>query len=271
VFGVADGCVQLRIVPIPAVDNYLPARARVRYQPLFRALHRVALRGLGYGNGDPTTNGEVTLLRRMAKTWPSHPTIVDVGAHTGAWTSAVLAVAPRASIYALEPAAEPYRELVARVGNHSRTFQIGLSDEPGELPLWAPPNAREWASLYRRDLRQMDMTFEQGANVTLTTLDQFCTDQDIVRIHLLKLDAEGHELAILRGASHQLKARAIDAIQFEFGGTQLDSRTYLRDFSDICEAHGYRLWRLLRDGLVECDCSPAAEIFAYSNFVALRG
>jgi FkbM family methyltransferase len=255
---------------MPIVDSYLPVRARVRYQPFFRALHRVALRGLGYGNGDPASNGEVALLRRLAKTWSSQPTILDVGAHTGEWTGAVRAVAPGASIYALEPASDPYRELVARVGQHSRTFQIGLSDEPGELPLWAPTDSPQLASLHRRDLRQFNMTAEPGASVTLTTLDQFCIDQEINHIHLLKLDTEGHELAILRGASHQLKGRTIDAIQFEFGGCNLDSRTYIRDFRDILEVHGYRLHRIVRDGLVPCDGFETAEIFTYSNFVASR-
>ncbi|HEX4034147.1 MAG TPA: FkbM family methyltransferase [Solirubrobacteraceae bacterium] len=258
-------------MPIPAVDSYLPVRARVRYQPLFRALHRIALRGLGYGNSDPASNGEAAMLARMAKGWPDRPTIIDVGAHVGEWTSAVLAVAPSASIYALEPAAGPYRELVARVGEHSATFQLGLSDEPGELPLWAPPNAPALASLHRRDLRQFGMTAEQGASVTLTTLDQFCVDQDIAHIHLLKLDAEGHELAILRGASGKLGSGAIDAIQFEFGGCNLDSRTYIRDFRDILDTHGYRLQRVLSDGLAPCDASEHAEIFVNSTFIASRG
>ena len=268
--GAAGRGVFWRVVPIPAIDNYLPVRARVRYQPLFRALHRIALRGLGYGNSDPASNGETALLERMAKAWPDPPTVVDVGAHVGEWTSAVLAVAPTASIYALEPAADPYRELVARVGQRSRTFQLGLSDEPGELPLWAPPNAPALASLHRRDLRQFGMTVEQGASVTLTTLDRFCAEENIEHIHLLKLDAEGHELAILRGATHKLNARAIDAIQFEFGGCNLDSRTYIRDFRNILVTHGYRLYRILSDGLARCDDSESAEIFTNSTFIASR-
>jgi FkbM family methyltransferase len=253
---------------MPAVDGYLPVRARVRYQPLFRAMHRLALRGLGYGNGDPASNGEVALLRRMAKTWPSQPTILDVGAHTGEWASAVLAVAPGARIYALEPASDPYRQLVARVGNRARTFQIGLSDEPGELPLWAPSGVPAMASLYPRDLRQFNLTVEESQSITLSTLDQFCIDYDIEHIHLLKLDAEGHELAILRGSSHQLKDRTIDAIQFEFGGCNLDSRTYFRDFRDIL--HDYSLHRIVHDGLVASDGSETDEIFTYSNFIATR-
>jgi hypothetical protein len=114
------------------------------------------------------------------------------------------------------------------------------------------------------------MTAEQGASVALTTLDQFCVDEDIEHIHLLKLDAEGHELAILRGASHELRSRTIDAIQFEFGGCNLDSRTYIRDFRDILEMHDYRLYRILSDGLARSDVSEAAEIFVNSTFLASR-
>src|SRR5688572_7419794 len=45
--------------------------SRKRYQPLFERLHRVALRGLGFGNPNPATNGEYALLGRLAAEWSS--------------------------------------------------------------------------------------------------------------------------------------------------------------------------------------------------------
>jgi hypothetical protein len=50
----------------------------------------------------------------------------------------------------------------------------------------------------------------------------FVAQRGIERIHILKLDTEGHEFRYLQGATRLLEARAIDFFQFEFGGTYID-------------------------------------------------
>ena len=47
-------------------------------------------------------------------------------------------------------------------------------------------------------------------------------------IDLLKLDVEGNELLALKGLSDSIEY--IKIIQFEFGGSNIDSRTYFQDF-----------------------------------------
>ena len=47
------------------------------------------------------------------------------------------------------------------------------------------------------------------------------------KIDLLKLDVEGHELYLLSAKKFISK---ISVIQFEFGGCNIDTRTYFRDF-----------------------------------------
>ncbi len=244
---------------------------RRRWETLFAALHRVTLVGLGYGNDNAATNGEVALLRRLAATWPTRPIVVDAGANIGEWTSAVLDAAPGAAVYSLEPAAGPYGQLVQRVGTRAQTFPVGLSSEPRTVTLWGPPEYPGMASVHKRDLRHLNMTIEAVAEVSLTTLDLFCAEHCIAHIHLLKMDVEGHELDVLTGASQLLASGAVDAIQFEFGGANIDSRTYVRDFRDRLEPLGYRLHRILRDGLATAfRGDERAEIFTYCNFIAVR-
>lgn len=244
---------------------------RRRFQSVFAVLHRTALLGLGYGNDDLATNGELALIRRLAARWPSNPTLIDVGANRGDWTLAALDVVPGAVVYALEPAAEPFAELAARVGSRANVFQIGLSNTVGNATLWSPPGQSVLASVYQRDLRAVHLEATASTTIAVTTLDTFCAEQNVEAVHLLKLDIEGHELAALEGASQLLADHAIDAVQFEFGGANLDARTFLSDFRDYLEPAGFTIHRLLSDGLAAAfNGEEQMEIFTYCNFVAVK-
>jgi hypothetical protein len=45
---------------------------------------------------------------------------------------------------------------------------------------------------------------------------------------MIKIDAEGHDLAVLRGGQQLLKTHAISVLQFEYNHRWIYSRTYLR-------------------------------------------
>jgi hypothetical protein len=97
--------------------------------------------------------------------------------------------------------------------------------------------------------------------VELRTLDDFCAERGIGRIDLLKIDVEGHELRVLEGARGLLEADAIGFIQFEFNATNIDSRSFFRDFYELLSPR-YRLSRIVRDGLYPIGAySPRHELF----------
>ena len=111
---------------------------------------------------------------------------------------------------------------------------------------------------------------EAREEIVVKTLDSFCADNDIHQIHLLKLDVEGHELAALKGATRFLQAGRIDFIQFEFGGCNIDARTFFQDYYYLLTDQ-YRLYRVLIDGLHELTgYREADEIFITTNFLAAR-
>ena len=57
-------------------------------------------------------------------------------------------------------------------------------------------------------------------------------------IDLLKLDVEGHELEVLRGGVRMFAQRRVKMVSFEFGGCNIDSRTYFRDFYYFFQENG---------------------------------
>jgi hypothetical protein len=64
-----------------------------------------------------------------------------------------------------------------------------------------------------------------------------------------------------------IKNNRIKYIQFEFGGTNIDSKIYFRDFYYMLN-NDYKIYRILRNGLRYINrYEEKLEIFSYSNFL----
>jgi hypothetical protein len=123
----------------------------------------------------------------------------------------------------------------------------------------------EHASLYSEVFQDVQSGI---CEVNIITLDSFCFENNITQIDLLKMDTEGNEFAILEGAKRMLAERRIKAIHFEFGGSNIYSRVFMRDF--FTTLSDYELYRMLPSGLLKLDYDPFfCEIFGYQNMVAL--
>jgi hypothetical protein len=84
----------------------------------------------------------------------------------------------------------------------------------------------------------------------------------------MKLDVEGHELAVFEGAAALLQQDAISVVQFEFGGCNIHSRTYFQDFFDLL-APRFDLFRVLPYTLYPIShYRETDEVFVTTNYVA---
>jgi FkbM family methyltransferase len=247
------------------------ALGRARFQPAFALLHRVSLAGMNFGPALPETTGELQLLDLVAARPSFGSAIVfDVGANAGDYSAAVLARLPSARLYAFEPSETAFRELEKRVGTAAKLFNVALSDRNASGVLYSDHAGSGIASLFDRDLGHASVAMSRREAVALRALDEVCDEEKVERIDLLKLDVEGSELDVLRGAERLLSRGAIEVIQFEFGGCNIDSRTFLRDFFSLLGGR-YRIYRIVRDGLVPVDSySEALEIFVTVNYAAIR-
>lgn len=246
--------------------NFGMLRSR-RLQPIWDRVSALALKGMNVGDINHSTNGEVWLLEKLARHLGPSPVVFDVGANRGRYTAAVLEEMPAARLYAFEPSSVAFAELVATVGRRATTSRVALGSEDGERPLYGDAPGSELGSLVPRDLHRHGLELREVETVTVRRLENVCRDLQIDRIDFLKIDAEGHDLDVLRGAESMLGA-AIGVIQFEFGGTAIDSRQPLRDFFDLLEP-SYRIHRLLPRGLWPLEYNERIEIFTYANYVAL--
>jgi FkbM family methyltransferase len=246
------------------------------YQKTFRRLYDIALTGMNYGTGDEIIySGEVNTMRYVhSAIAPENGDIVifDVGANVGKYTMALLDVftMPHVRVHAFEPSVGVYRQLVDRLGADRRVIMhnLGFSDTNTTHEFFADQSFPGLGSLYQRRLDHRNITMDRTEVVELRTIDTFCRQHAIEHIRLLKLDVEGHELSVLNGAREMLDGGKISFVQWEFGGCNIDSRTYFQDFFYLLKDR-YNIYRIVKDGLHPIpQYTETMEIFTTVNYLA---
>ena len=242
----------------------------------WRGLYQLSLQGMNIGGGsDVLDSGEFAALQIMRNSFnvSDSPILFDVGANVGKYTLMLANIFPNASIHSFEPGHATYLTLKSNVdaapatgGGTVTLNNFGLSNTAGEMELFYDAEKSGLASLYQRQLDYFGIDFSKKETVRLSTIDDYCKENDIEKIDLLKLDVEGHELKILQGAHEMLAADKISNIQIEFGGCNLDSRTYFRDFWNLLHEK-FHVMYILRDSLLEIEqYQENLEIFTTTNF-----
>jgi len=195
---------------------------------------------------------------------------VDAGANVGEWTAALLESAPNARVYAFEPSKDAFGQLSARFARDSRVepVNIAVGAEPRRAKLFADKSGSGLASLTRRRLDHFEIPFGPVEDVEVVRLDDWANKMSL-QPNVLKLDIEGHELEALHGATKIFAG--INVIQFEFGGCNIDTRTFFQDFFYFFASNGFLLFRLGPRGLVRISkYREIDEAFTTTNYFAKR-
>ena len=236
---------------------------------LYDAMHKGALEEMGYGGAAGLTgeSGERAVLERLRGI--EDPVVFDVGAHHGEYMRLVREVLPTARVVCFEPSPTAYATLAAwNEAGDAELKAYGLSNREAWAPLYSDVAGSGMDSVYKRRAWQLGRAFTAEQQVQLRELDNVARELGVGRIDLLKIDVEGSELAVLQGAQGLLATGAIKRIQWEMGGTNIDSRTYYRDFWELLSQR-YRIMRLTPGGLVEVPAyEERLEVFVCSNHYA---
>jgi len=200
------------------------------------------------------------------------PVMFDVGANRGEYSLMLLSAFPSAHLHAFEPNPAAFAALCDAVrAKGVRCYNLGLSNIPGTGALYLYPDdpLTEHATAYRDVMVSLhDCKAPAKVDIEFRTVDDLCADESIDHIDFMKIDTEGHELAVLQGAKHMLASGRIAAIQFEFNEMNVISRTFLRDFFEMMPS--FRFFRLARAGLLPVPTySPKLEVFQFQNYLAV--
>lgn len=150
----------------------------------------------------------IDCMRRRLGSRPS--VVMDVGAHIGLVTVQLALRCRAASIHAFEPHPDNVRELTRNLArNRIRDVNVNncaVSDTSGTVVLRVADEGTNWHYVQRDG---------EGMAVPSVTLDEYAGRVGIEEVDVLKLDVEGHEPSVLRGALGLLQRAAIGMIVTE--------------------------------------------------------
>ena len=181
-------------------------------------------------------------------------TAVDIGAHHGFYTILMSkAVGASGRVIAFEPSPRERERLayhlrLNRCGNVS-TEPLAVSDQSGEAALFVC-QGRETGCNSLRPPNVSEST--QTVTVTLTTLQDYLrtASPPIPHIDLIKIDAEGSELKILKGCGGLLKSYPRPIILCEVDDSRTRAFGYLSGtISSFLRGHNYALFGLTNNGV----------------------
>lgn len=169
-------------------------------------------------------------LRRLRE-WSSRDVVFDVGANDGRTILRLQEPLSGPRIFAFEPVAAAYRTLVRRTAHLPNV-------RPLPVALGAVRSRRQ---IYVGEIDALS-SFSPGWSpacagtelVDVTTVDEVMDEHGIDCIHFLKIDTEGSELDVLRGADRALRASRVLLLQVEVGVGQIE-----KDFLALEQARCY--------------------------------
>lgn len=234
------------------------------------------LMGIGSGSGVRFSSGEKVIFDILNKTIKPPFCVFDVGSNKGQFLQLIVdsVLTDNFFVHGFEPAQETYRQLVQNFGKDKRIClnNLAVGRDNGQTVLYYDKPGSGLASLTKRKLDHFGIDFNISETVSITTIDHYCSEYNIGRINLLKMDVEGHELDVLAGAATKFDNNQIDMVTFEFGGCNIDTRTFFQDFWYFFLKTNLKLFRITPSGYL----SPIEkyreidEQFRATNFIAIR-
>lgn len=190
----------------------------------------------------------IDYLHDIGRTLPNYQVnvVVDVGANVGQSARVYLARFPSSHIYCFEPVSSTFRQLQDNLSCNDRVdcYQLALGSSTG---------TREMILQDSSDLCfLLDQSNEHPASddmpresVEVATLDDFCDTNRIDKINYLKVDTEGGDLDVLKGAVNMLDQQRIDLLNVEVGMNPRNKRHVpLESMKTFLESHGYCIFGL---------------------------
>lgn len=235
-------------------------------QSFFEAMHKFSLKGMNYGSANkPKDSGELSVFDYIEEQEKRDLVIFDVGSNNGQYLEHLLSFFKhrKMTYYCFEPDPVAYGHLANFVNGKPGVsiFNLAFGGEQGVMTLYQNNSGSVGSSLVSLD----DKPNQQKVDVQVSTLDLFCKERGIEKIDFLKVDTEGFEAEVLKGAIELIANNKINYIQLEHGSMQsIKMGSSLYSYQQMLPK--FRLYHIKQNGLRRIRYSERFEIFYNSNY-----
>lgn len=126
--------------------------------------------------------------------------VIDVGANIGLVAIQIADTVPKGEVHAFEPFNDNFNRLIENIELNSvgnlHTYNLGLSDGEEEVSFYSPEE---------KNSGMVSVNPSEEGETKLTTLDLFCEEMRIDKVSFIKIDVEGYEAKVLKGAQKTLE------------------------------------------------------------------
>jgi FkbM family methyltransferase len=209
----------------------------------------------------------VTLFRAVAS---DSEVILDIGANIGC--TALLFGELARNVYVFEPSPTTFRFLETNISRSGLKnvfpYNMGLGAESGEYPLTFAPSNRSGGFVSNQTQASAGHTVEK---IVIRPLDEVMKSLSISRVDFVKIDVEGFEGHVLRGAKQTLVThRPVVALELNHWCLNAFQRTSIPEFFDFLRSMFPIL--LAVDGLSYLDLHDESESYTvmYHHILQMR-
>ena len=206
-----------------------------------------------FKDGEYYERNVIYFLDRIVRSYVK-PIMIDVGANCGYYSIRYSDVCKK--IFAFEPVASTYKTLEANIYRNSiiniKTLNYGLSEAAGEL-LINLYNSSANNSIFERNIPKEHSLKKIGTElIKLNSLDNLIAAKEVEIPDIIKIDVEGAELNVLKGAQKTI-SQYRPTILFEYStSTALDAGYSKEILLDVLNLTNYKVYGIPED---ENDCN----------------
>lgn len=241
-----------------------------QHPELAQHVEKLAQNIQGKGYGAASINQENELVHKLLGKKPN--LAIDIGGNIGEYTAELRQRNPNLEIHTFEPSTTNIQKLNARFGSDKliKVLPFAVSDKKGSATLFSNEAGSGLGSLTQRKLEHFNIDFNVTEAIgTIRLEDYWKSDLNERALDIVKIDIEGHELAALKGFGKAIDSTSV--IQFEFGGCNIDTRTYFQDFWYFFKEHNFDIYRITPLGAEHIkNYRESDEYFSTTNYIAAR-